>query len=24
LDKTSFVCIHKPVPIEPEMHQEEP
>ena len=24
LDKTSFICIHEPVPTEPEMHQEEP
>ena len=24
LDRTSFVCIHEPVPTEPEMHQEEP
>ena len=24
LDRTSFVCIHKPVPTEPEMRQAEP
>ena len=24
LDETSFICIHEPVPTEPEMHQEEP
>ena len=24
LDRTSFFCIHEPVPTEPEMHQEEP
>ena len=24
LDRTSFICIHEPVPTEPEMHQAEP